>query len=277
MSKIPKEYMIAIDAVVKASSKIMKVYNESFDVEIKGDGSPLTIADLESSKIIEIVLQETQIPITGEETKKVDYEIRKTWNKSWCVDPLDGTKEFVNRNGEFAVNIALIEKQTPIFGLIASPVSEQILFGDKDLGVFIFSFNDAENPLNWKKIKEHSSNKIKEFNIKGTLNSQARELSGGNQQKLQLSLIPDQKGLLAIEQPTRGLDLNSTQSVWNKINERINDDICLFFSTTDIDEVWDQSDWIISFSGEKITDISEKKNIKKSDIKYFISGVKIDE
>jgi len=87
-------------------------------------------------------------------------------------------------------------------------------------------------------------------------------------------LIPDQKGLLAIEQPTRGLDLNSTQSVWNKINERINDDICLFFSTTDIDEVWDQSDWIISFSGEKITDISEKKNIKKSDIKYFISGVK---
>ena len=60
----------------------------------------------------------------------------------------------------------------------------------------------------------------------------------------------------------------------NKINERINDDICLFFSTTDIDEVWDQSDWIISFSGENITDISEKKNIKKSDIKYFISGIK---
>jgi len=99
-------------------------------------------------------------------------------------------------------------------------------------------------------------------------------LSGGNQQKLQLSLIPDEKGLLAIEQPTRGLDLNSTQSVWNKINERINDDICLFFSTTDIDEVWDQSDWIISFSGENITDISEKKKIKKSDIKYFISGIK---
>ena len=68
-----------------------------------------------------------------------------------------------------------------------------------------------------------------------------------------MSLIPDEKGLLAIEQPTRGLDLNSTQSVWNKINERINDDICLFFSTTDIDEVWDQSDWIISFSGENIT------------------------
>tara|TARA_E500000081_G_scaffold155312_1_gene195620 strand:+ start:2066 stop:3493 length:1428 start_codon:yes stop_codon:yes gene_type:complete len=137
------------------------------------------------------------------------------------------------------------------------------------------ALSEKENRfINWKKIKEFSTKKIKDYNIKGTLNSQAKELSGGNQQKLQLSLIPDEKGLLAIEQPTRGLDLNSTQSVWNKINERINDDICLFFSTTDIDEVWDQSDWIISFSGENITDISEKKKIKKSDIKYFISGIK---
>jgi len=178
MSKIPKEYMIAVDAIVKASIKIMKVYNESFDVEIKSDGSPLTIADIESSKIIEALLKETQIPITGEETKKSDYEIRKTWKKSWCVDPLDGTKEFVNRNGEFAVNIALIEKQVPIFGLIASPVSQQILLGDKDLGVFTFSFDDADIPSNWKKIKakeflnkpigivysrSHSSGAIDEF------------------------------------------------------------------------------------------------------------------
>ena len=106
------------------------------------------------------------------------------------------------------------------------------------------------------------------------MNSQAKELSGGNQQKLQLSLIPQEKGLLAIEQPTRGLDLNSTQSVWGKINERVINDICLFFSTTDIDEVWEQSDWIISFSGQNITDVSEKKELKKSDIKFFISGIK---
>jgi simple sugar transport system ATP-binding protein len=151
---------------------------------------------------------------------------------------------------------------------------EKGLFSDLTLIEHMALSDNRNNFINWKKIKEYSSKKINEFNIKGNLNSQAKELSGGNQQKLQLSLIPDRKGLLAIEQPTRGLDLNSTQSVWNKINERINDDICLFFSTTDIDEVWDQSDWIISFSGEKITDISEKKNIKKSDIKYFISGVK---
>ena len=99
-------------------------------------------------------------------------------------------------------------------------------------------------------------------------------MSGGNQQKLQMSLIPEEKGLLAIEQPTRGLDLNSTQSVWNKINERVSKDICLFFSTTDIDEVWEQSDWIISFSGENITDVSDKANLKKTDIKYYISGIK---
>ena len=151
---------------------------------------------------------------------------------------------------------------------------EKGLFSDLTL-LEHMALSERENRfINWKKIKEFSSKKIEDYNIKGTLNSQAKELSGGNQQKLQLSLIPDEKGLLAIEQPTRGLDLNSTQSVWNKINERISDDICLFFSTTDIDEVWDQSDWIISFSGENITDISEKKKIKKTDIKYFISGIK---
>ena len=151
---------------------------------------------------------------------------------------------------------------------------EKGLFSDLTLIEHMALSENKNNFINWKKIKEYSRKKINEFNIKGSLNSQAKELSGGNQQKLQLSLIPNEKGLLAIEQPTRGLDLNSTQSVWNKINERIKDDICLFFSTTDIDEVWDQSDWIISFSGENITDISEKKDIKKSDIKFFISGIK---
>ena len=130
--------------------------------------------------------------------------------------------------------------------------------------------------IRWGQLKKYSKKKINEYNIKGNLNSQAKELSGGNQQKLQLSLIPQEKGLLAIEQPTRGLDLNSTQSVWGKINERIINDICLFFSTTDIDEVWDQSDWIISFSGQNITDISQKKELKKSDIKFFISGIKTE-
>ena len=151
---------------------------------------------------------------------------------------------------------------------------EKGLFSDLTLIEHMALSENKNNFINWKKIKEYSRKKINEFNIKGSLNSQAKELSGGNQQKLQLSLIPNEKGLLAIEQPTRGLDLNSTQSVWNKINERIKDDICLFFSTTDIDEVWDQSDWIISFSGENITDVSEKKDIKKSDIKFFISGIK---
>ncbi len=178
MIKIPIEYSTAISAVVEASKKIMDVYNKGFDVEIKGDGSPLTIADLESSKIINTKLKQTDIPITGEETTKDIYERRKRWKKCWCVDPLDGTKEFVNRNGEFAVNIALIENQIPIFGLIASPVEENILFGTKELGVFVFSFKDSENTEKWQKVspkenpnkplnviysRSHSSGPMNEF------------------------------------------------------------------------------------------------------------------
>ena len=85
---------------------------------------------------------------------------------------------------------------------------EKGLFSDLTLIEHMALSENRNNFINWKKIKEYSSKKINEFNIKGNLNSQAKELSGGNQQKLQLSLIPDQKGLLAIEQPTRGLDLN---------------------------------------------------------------------
>ena len=157
MSKIPSEYFIAIEAIIEASKKIMEIYNKAFDVEIKGDGSPLTIADLESSKIIDAKLKQTDIPITGEETIKDLYKRRKRWEKCWCVDPLDGTKEFISRNGEFAVNIALVKNQIPILGLIASPVQEQILFGDQNLGAFIFSFKDSENTTKWKKLSPNEN------------------------------------------------------------------------------------------------------------------------
>jgi len=150
--KLSAEYFIAINAIIAASKVIQKSYNDEFNVEIKEDGSPVTNADIESSKIIEKELIKTHIPITGEETIKERFKERKKWKKHWCVDPLDGTKEFVRRNGEFAVNIALIENQTPVFGLIASPLEEKVLFGEKKLGAFVFSFKEALDPKKWKKI-----------------------------------------------------------------------------------------------------------------------------
>lgn len=144
--------MIALQASVEASKKIMEFYSNGFETEIKHDGSPVTQADLASSEIIDTFLNSTGIPITGEETVKIDFEIRKGWNESWCVDPLDGTKEFVKKNGEFAVNIALIRDQKPVFGLIAAPVDKRVIFGGTEIGVFIADFDCWDNATKWIKI-----------------------------------------------------------------------------------------------------------------------------
>ena len=143
---------VALQASVDASREIMRIYNDEFEAIIKEDGSPLTKADLASTKIIHEYLEPLGIPITGEETEKLAYSIRKNWTSCWCVDPLDGTKEFISKNGEFAVNIAMIENGIPTFGLIASPVNEEIIFGSKEIGVFVAQFDDLDFPDKWEQI-----------------------------------------------------------------------------------------------------------------------------
>ncbi len=145
-------YKIALKAAAVASEKIMEYYLAGFETEVKMDGSPVTQADLAASEIISQILIGTEIPITGEETVKEHYHIRKTWKQSWCVDPLDGTKEFIKRNGEFAVNIALIEDQQAVFGIIASPTEQKILFGGKNFGVFLTDMDNFMDESAWIKI-----------------------------------------------------------------------------------------------------------------------------
>jgi len=136
----------------------MEIYQQDFSFLDKTDGSPVTKADLAASNIIEQYLSPLGIPITGEESEKAPYEVRQTWTQSWCIDPLDGTREFIKRNDEFAVNMALIEKGKAIFGLIASPVQEEILLGSKEIGVFVLHFKDADQIENWKQLS--TPNKI---------------------------------------------------------------------------------------------------------------------
>jgi 3'(2'), 5'-bisphosphate nucleotidase len=125
-----KHYNIAIEAAVKAGEKIMSVYtNSDFEVELKEDDSPLTIADKKSNDVINKYLQKSDFPIISEENKQLNYEERKHWKQCWMVDPLDGTKEFIKRNGEFTVNIAFIENQKPIFGVIYVPVTKELYVG----------------------------------------------------------------------------------------------------------------------------------------------------
>jgi len=152
LQQFPIAYRFAISAALAASEAIMAIYAQNFDSQDKADGSPVTQADLAASHSIERVLLPLGIPITGEETEKAAFEERQHWQKCWCVDPLDGTKEFIKRNGEFAVNIALIENGQPVFGLIASPVQEEILLGSKETGVFKFLFQDWQSQEKWIQI-----------------------------------------------------------------------------------------------------------------------------
>ncbi len=126
MDRIFKE---AIVAAIKGGDKILEVYETDFDVTYKGDDSPLTIADQKANKAIVETLEPLGIDMISEENKNKTYDERKEWSKCWIIDPLDGTKEFIKKNGEFTVNIALIEDQKPVFGVIYVPVSSELYVG----------------------------------------------------------------------------------------------------------------------------------------------------
>jgi len=127
---------ILLAAIYEASEKIMIIYQTKFDVEIKADRSPVTLADTMSSQVITKFLTQTGIPILSEEEVKPSFEKRKKLSKIWLVDPLDGTKEFIQKNNEFCINIALIENGEPVFGMIASPTNKEIIFGGNSIGVY---------------------------------------------------------------------------------------------------------------------------------------------
>lgn len=126
---------------IEAGKKILDIYeNEDFSktIDFKADDSPLTIADKASHIIIDNALNALNlaIPILSEEGVQPTYDQRKQWTSFWCVDPLDGTKEFINRNGEFTVNIALIEAGEPVLGVVYAPVTETMYTGAKGVGAF---------------------------------------------------------------------------------------------------------------------------------------------
>lgn len=119
---------VAIKAALEAGIEILKVYETDFSVEVKEDSSPLTIADQNANEVINSYLKPTGIPVISEENKQLPYAERKDWKVCWMVDPLDGTKEFVKRNGEFTVNIALIKNGNPVLGVIFTPVTKELYF-----------------------------------------------------------------------------------------------------------------------------------------------------
>ena len=122
-----------LNIAIDAGKEILKIYKKNFNVDLKADNSPITEADINSNNLIKkrLIEIEKNIPILTEESL-VNWDTRKVWKKYWLIDPLDGTKEFVNRNGEFTVNISLIENNLPIFGVIYAPEKSLLYYGLKN-------------------------------------------------------------------------------------------------------------------------------------------------
>lgn len=127
-----------VDIAKEAGEAIMEIYKKDFTVEYKDDKSPLTEADIKANDIICMGLKELypNIPIMSEENKQVEYKERKNWEYYWCIDPIDGTKEFIKKNDEFTVNIALIQKNTPVLGVVYAPAINEMYTAKKGHGAF---------------------------------------------------------------------------------------------------------------------------------------------
>ncbi|MAX70029.1 MAG: 3'(2'),5'-bisphosphate nucleotidase [Flavobacteriaceae bacterium] len=128
---------LGITSALEAGKAILEIYNsDDFGVELKGDDSPLTKADIASHNIIVAHLKATGIPVLSEEGKEMPYEERKDWKQLWIVDPIDGTKEFIKRNGEFTVNIALIDSQKTQLGVVFVPALGELYFSTIENGSY---------------------------------------------------------------------------------------------------------------------------------------------
>ena len=161
---------IAANATLEAGGEIMRIYDDprqDFEIEMKSDKSPLTRADKAAHKCIVRHLSETGIPILSEEGAHLPYEERKEWHRLWVVDPLDGTKEFIKKNGEFTVNIALIEDGKPVLGVIYVPATEILYAGIEGVGAW--RVENAKNLLRAQKsIKEREPLMLRHLPIPST-------------------------------------------------------------------------------------------------------------
>jgi len=145
-----------------AGEKILEVYDdpENFNVETKGDNSPVTAADLAAHKILEPGLEKLidGVPVLSEESSLPPFSTRQNWQRYWIIDPLDGTKEFIKRNGEFTVNIALIENGEPVLGVVHVPVLDITYSGIKGAGAFKYS-DGQKSPITTRDIQSRVEQK----------------------------------------------------------------------------------------------------------------------
>jgi len=148
----------AISIARIAGKKILEIYDSKYTIENKQDNTPLTTADLAADKIIRNALRELtpEIPILTEESETIPFEIRQQWSRYWLVDPLDGTREFIKRNGEFTVNIALIENHKSILGVINAPVLNTDYYAWREGGAFKKQATQVAHKIHTRKADKHN-------------------------------------------------------------------------------------------------------------------------
>jgi len=230
---------IDIQDIVKiakdAGTAIMKIYNQDFSVEYKTDNSPLTIADQKSNEIIVSALNQLpvnsllnqSIPILSEEGKRTPYDERKNWNYFWLIDPLDGTKEFVKRNGEFTINIALIHKKTPVLGVVYSPVLNLCYWAKSNEG----AFKDGKKlPLKTKRQRDvykivasrsHMSSETKDFIEAIDIDKEKEVISIGSSLKICL-VAEGEANIYPRLGPTMEWDTAAAHAIVNESNGLFN-------------------------------------------------------
>jgi len=166
--------MTSIHAAIEAGSAILQVYHSSnFKVEEKADSSPLTLADRRSHDVIMKHLSAFDIPILSEEGQSVPYEKRKNWDTFWLIDPLDGTKEFIKKNGEFTVNIAMIRGHKPVAGVIFVPDRDILYFASDKIGSYKADFSLISDLVNSQGLVETGRSQIDEA-LTGIINQSAK-------------------------------------------------------------------------------------------------------
>ncbi len=154
-----EDILKAIEAALLAGAEIRKVYEDpdaDFQVERKVDNSPLTIADRRANEVITRVLQQMPYPILSEEGKQLPYAERSAWKELWVVDPLDGTKEFIKRNGEFTVNIAFVREGVPVMGVIYVPVKRDLYVAAEGIGAFKLADITQTGSCSWQELTERA-------------------------------------------------------------------------------------------------------------------------
>lgn len=219
------------DIAKGAATEILKHYDLDEEAIIKSDGSPLTRADLASHNYIckKLEALDLPVPLLSEESDYIPYETRSKWKRYWLIDPLDGTKEFIKRNGQFTVNIALIENESPVLGVVNIPVKKTTYYAAKGVGAFSEDEKGKVSPIHVRHVDENemvlltsSSHKGKEAEVLGKIWPRLKAVSIGSSIKFCV-VAAGEADVYVRNKPTKEWDTGAAQCVLEEAGGRVFD------------------------------------------------------